>query len=301
MTQNPLLDAALWYARRGWHVFPLRPGTKLPATPAHRADRCDRADPRCRRGHTGWEQRATCDPDRITRAWAARDWGIGIACGPSGLLVVDTDTATDGPDGETALQALAAPHGGMPGTWTVRTPSGGWHRYYTRPDRPTLGCTTARVGAHIDTRGSGGYVVAPPTRTPVGVYVAVTAGRTVALPAWLAAVLAGPRRPDPDQHGTASAGLTNAYVRAAVSGETRKVHQAPVGVRNQTLFHAAVALGQIVAAGALHPDTATAHLLDACTGHVAAGAFTESQAAATIRSGLRAGATTPRTLPTAAA
>ena len=74
-----LLIAALGYAARGWHVFPLRFGSKKPATPGHPADRCDGSDPRCQDGHTGWEARATTDPERITRAWSTHPYGIGIA------------------------------------------------------------------------------------------------------------------------------------------------------------------------------------------------------------------------------
>ena len=56
---DQLRTAALLYASRGWHVFPLIPGQKRPACPGHPAARCDRSDPWCRRGHSGWEQRAT--------------------------------------------------------------------------------------------------------------------------------------------------------------------------------------------------------------------------------------------------
>ena len=88
---DQLRTAALLYASRGWHVFPLIPGTKRPACPGHPAARCDRSDPWCRHGHTGWEQRATTSDARIRRAWSSRPYGIGIACGPSRLLVIDTD------------------------------------------------------------------------------------------------------------------------------------------------------------------------------------------------------------------
>ena len=71
---NPLLSAALDYAARGWHVFPLRPGQKRPAL------------------QSDWEGRATTDPDRIRGCWEHDDYNIGIACGPSGLVVVDLDT-----------------------------------------------------------------------------------------------------------------------------------------------------------------------------------------------------------------
>jgi hypothetical protein len=298
-----LLTWALWYAHHGWHVFPLRPGSKRPATPDHRAQDCDHTDPRCRPTHTGWEQRATTDPDRIGRAWTARPWGIGIATGPSGLLVVDTDTPDqpDQPHGETVLADLAAAHGGLPGTFAVNTPSGGRHRYYTQPEGLDLGNTASRLGPHIDTRGVGGYVVAPPTRihppthTHTGAYRVVQGNRPAPLPGWLADLLATPPRPPstpPPPGGT----LTSGYVRAAVEGETTRVRRAAEGTRNHTLFTAAVALGQLVGAGVLHPDNATAHLLRACAQHVADGAFTEPQAHATIASGLRAGRTQPRTL-----
>jgi hypothetical protein len=72
-------------------VFPLRPGTKRPAL--HRFDRCPRTGP-CQHTHQGWERRATTDPDRIRAAWAASDHNIGLATGPSGLVVIDLDTAT---------------------------------------------------------------------------------------------------------------------------------------------------------------------------------------------------------------
>ena len=74
-----LLHAALEYAARGWHVIPLRPtGTardrKRPAFPDHTQDTCTGRDPRCARAgrHVTWAERATTDPDRITRAWFVR-------------------------------------------------------------------------------------------------------------------------------------------------------------------------------------------------------------------------------------
>jgi len=62
-----LRDVALAAAARGWHVFPLRPNDKRPAFPDHPVDACTGRDPRCRNGHTGWESRATVDPNRIRR------------------------------------------------------------------------------------------------------------------------------------------------------------------------------------------------------------------------------------------
>jgi hypothetical protein len=105
---NPLLGWALYFAAMGWHVFPLRPGTKQPAI-------------------KDWENRSTTSTDRIRTCWVADQWNIGIATGPSRLVVGDLDMPKEGdlgPDGLTALTAVAAERGGpIPETYAVSTPS----------------------------------------------------------------------------------------------------------------------------------------------------------------------------------
>lgn len=91
-----------------------------------------------------------------------------------------------------------------------------------------------------------------------------------------------------------SSGRQAGYAAAAVAGETAKVAAATPGRRNHAQFCASVALGQLVAGGALDQTDTIAVLVDAAAGHVAAGAFTDAEALATIRSGLATGARTPR-------
>jgi hypothetical protein len=191
MTVNILLASALEYAARGWYVFPVHPGTAEPAVPRHRADRCDHSDPRCRYEHTGWEQRATTNPDRITRTWSRASWGIAIACGPSGLLVLSTavDPAT-GQTGDGTLLDLARQHGALPSTWTVLTPVGGVHRYYSRPTH--LAHPTRRLGPLATAYGAGSYVLAPPTRTPHGRYDQLLTASAAEPPDWLTHLLTPP-------------------------------------------------------------------------------------------------------------
>jgi hypothetical protein len=186
VTTTPvLLASALEYAVRGWHVFPLHPGTTTPAVPRHTPDQCDRSDRWCRDGHVGWEARATTDLARITRIWS-RPWGIGIACGPSELLVVDTD-----PDlGESTMTALARQHDPWPTTWTVTTPTGGVHRYYTRPR--ALDTLYRPLGPSVHAYGTGAYVVAPPTPTPGGTFTILLWNTVADLPTWTAALLGSP-------------------------------------------------------------------------------------------------------------
>ncbi|WBB48409.1 bifunctional DNA primase/polymerase [Verrucosispora sp. WMMA2044] len=300
-----LLTAALGHAERGWHVFPLRPDDKRPAFPDHAAEQCTGRDPRCRAAgrHIGWEDRATTDLDRIRRAWSARPYGIGIACGPSRLVVIDLDIRKPGQTmppgyhghgcGLTVLTALAARHGGtIDPTYTVTTGRRGTHLYYQHPTTgPTLRNTTATLGPMVDTRAAGGYVVAAGSTVATRPYTVDLDTDPAPLPTWLADLLAPaplpPQRPVVVDLGTNRAG---AYVRAAIAREVDRVTGAAPGERNRSLYVAAVALGQLVAGGALTEDDAQSVLEQAA---VSAGLRT-AEAYRTVRSGLTAGARRPR-------
>ncbi|MGC4891191.1 bifunctional DNA primase/polymerase [Micromonospora sp. DT227] len=322
-----LLAAALGHAARGWHVFPLRPDDKRPAFPDHTADDCTGRDPRCAAAgrHLGWEQRATCDPDRIRRAWSTRPYGIGIACGPSGLVVVDLDTPKhpdDSPppewqgacDGWAVFATLADRHGtpidmfdgigpdagprtGIDATYTVDTPSGGSHLYYRHPaSGPALRNTTGDrggLGWKVDTRAHGGYVVAAGSTVAGRPYTVSLDCEPKPLPDWLATLLAPaplpPQRPVVVNLGT---GRRAAYVDAAIRAQVTEVTGAASGSRNHALYRSAVALGQLVAGGALAEDDATAILTDAAR----TAGLRAAETARTIASGLRAGARRPRTV-----
>ena len=131
---NDLTEAALDYAAKGWHVFPLAPNSKRPAIPSHTAGECDGSDPYCAEGHLGWEERSTVDRDEIHALWASGRHGIAIATGPSHLLVVDIDISkvNGAPIGMQSLAQLEARcgHSVPEHTFTVTTPSGGQHRYF---------------------------------------------------------------------------------------------------------------------------------------------------------------------------
>ena len=135
--------AAVEAARRGWAVFPCRPGDKRPAVP-------------------DWEHRACADPERVGRYWPSGQHNVGIACGPSGLVVVDLDTHSPLPDdwrlpgvhdGRDVL-ALLAEWAGQPWpvTYTVKTPTGGLHLYYAAPDGPEIRNSAGR-SARLSTCG----------------------------------------------------------------------------------------------------------------------------------------------------
>jgi len=310
---------------RGWRVFPLRPGDKRPAFPDHDAAHCTGTDPRCRGGHTGWEPRATTDPGRIGRAWAATPYNIGIATGPSGLLVIDLDKPKPGEvpplewalpgitDGADVLATLCERHGQpFPSeTFMVRTRRGGLHQYFTAPPGTRLGNTSGRsergLGWLIDTRGRGGYVVAPGSFVDLpdgtGRYEVVYDRPPALLPGWLTALLtAPPADPRLGCRSTVAGQVSdlNRYAATALKAEVERVRTAVEHGRNHALNKAAFHLGQLIAAGILSEDLAAAELYDAASVHFGIGSppFTPADARATIRSGIAAGKRKPRPLAT---
>ncbi|MDI3423626.1 bifunctional DNA primase/polymerase [Streptomyces luteolus] len=257
MTQSPdnprasLLDAALSAAERGWHVFPLRPDTKRPAL--HGEATCPRTGP-CVSGHAKWEQRATLDPDRIRAAWSTDAFNVGIATGPSGLLVVDLDVpkdkgTSDAPDGATTFKALCERVGQpVPDTYRVRTASGGEHLYFTAPTGIRLANTAGSLGALVDTRAWGGYVVGSGSITAQGAYEVIAPIPVTELPAWLLVTL---RAPAPSRPAPSIAPARNASrcAQVALERESAGVAAAVEGQREATLFKSARAMGRFVAWG----------------------------------------------------
>ncbi|CQR43101.1 hypothetical protein THICB3320144 [Thiomonas sp. CB3] len=123
------------YAALGWRTFPLKPGSKQPATPRGFHD-------------------ATTDADLIDRF--PEDSNIGIATG-SAFWALDVD----GPEGRASLEVLEAQHGPLPATLTQRTRNGGLH--YVFQAAPNV---RSRAGLlpGIDARGFGGYAVVEPSQ-----------------------------------------------------------------------------------------------------------------------------------------
>ncbi|MFD7443281.1 bifunctional DNA primase/polymerase [Streptomyces sp. NPDC059909] len=281
-----LLFAALDAAERGWHVLPLRPGDKRPAL--HGEAVCPGIGD-CAGGHRKWEERATIDPDRIRRAWGDLPFNIGIATGPSRLLVVDLDMpkrkskgSADTPCGVATFRALCERAGqAVPSTHMVRTASGGVHLYFTAPRGARLANTAGRLGRLIDTRAWGGYVVAGGSTTSAGHYTVVDPTPPAPLPDWLQALLT-PRRGSRGLMAVPSSSRASRYAAAALRAETASVRDAPQGERNATLLAAARALGRFIAWGDLPRDVVEEALQSAgeCAG------LSERQCRSTVRSGL---------------
>ena len=138
--EDLMLRAALAYAAMGFAVFPCASRGKAPLT-AHGV------------------KDATKDPEAIRALWSAHlGANVGIATGAiSGIVVLDIDPRHGGDD---TLEALQAQYKMLPETPLVLTGGGGLHYYFKHPG-VAVPNSAGRVGAGIDMRGDGGYVIAP--------------------------------------------------------------------------------------------------------------------------------------------
>lgn len=144
--QSSTLTIALGYAERGWPVFPLAPGSK-----------------KTMKGSNGFKD-ATLDRQIIKYWWTGTpDANIGIATGK--LVVIDVDVKNGQPGLETYQQLQReTPFK----TMMSMTPSGGYHALFDYPG-DDIGCSVG-IRPGLDIRGTGGYIVAPGSVTPEGVY-----------------------------------------------------------------------------------------------------------------------------------
>lgn len=165
-----LAEGALWYAEQGLLVFPLHEPTGPANDEGARA--CSCGDPRCpspakhpRTGHGLHD--ATGDVDTVKAWW--RRWpqaNIGLRTGITfDVIDVDVEHHADPPkpNGYLALADLRE-RGALPEVLgRVFTSRGGAHLYVPVTGRGNK----AGLYPGIDYRGAGGYVVAPPSRSPV--------------------------------------------------------------------------------------------------------------------------------------
>jgi hypothetical protein len=131
-----MLEAAISYASRNLCVFPCE--KKIPLT------------------GTGGFKNATCDLKLLLEWWTKNPQAqIGVPTGSiNRLLVLDVD----GPEGEAALQKL-----NLPETFTVETRPGRKQFWFAQPEGVTTRNSAGLLAPQIDTRGDGGYVIAPPS------------------------------------------------------------------------------------------------------------------------------------------
>lgn len=209
-------------------MFPIAPSEKRPATP------------------NGYKD-ATTDFERIERYLRRvpnSNWAV--ACGASGLFVLDID----GDKGARSFAALSSAYSQVSRTIVQATPSGGWHVFFAAPEGG-LPSTVERLGAGLDTRGVGGYVLVEPSVIPNSAhkeYILMDDYPLAPAPAWLVELLMETK------HGNRSvrAERLTSYDRSSSAARIAQwLSGAREGNRNNSLFWAACELRRI---GLSHSD-----------------------------------------------
>ncbi len=173
-SENPFLQAALSLAKKGFEVFPIKPGSKFPPLVAFTTE-------------------ATTLEPKIKQWWTKYpEANIGIHC--KGLLVADIDTKKSGAD---SLMELEMQGQEFPETLEQITPTGGSHFIY-RSDSEIQN-TISKLGPGIDTRGLHGYIVGAGSVTEKGIYRFKDPEKPIAkAPKWIASrLIFEPKIPTP--------------------------------------------------------------------------------------------------------
>ncbi len=210
---DALLRSALDYAARGWRVTPLH-DVAGGACSCGKPD-CDRSAGKHPR-MSKWGESATTDEATI-RGWFTK-WppmNFGIATGPeSGIWVLDVEA-----EGLGTLETLERENKELPKTFTVQSGGGGKHFYFRWPtDGTVIPSRNVPCVAKIDTRGAGGQIVGPGSRSLKGEYSILADEPAADAPEWLIDLVARMERP--------SASFTPALQPSLDVGDSDRVRRA---------------------------------------------------------------------------
>ena len=265
------------YAALGWATFPLAIGKKVPMA-----------------GSNGHKSASTDGRIVGRRAADYPSANIGIATGrASGLIVIDIDPRNGG---DQTVERLARRGRSFPDTIEAITCRNGRHLYYAYDASVQLGKRS--LGAGIDGKGDGGYVVAPPSvwsengRRYRWLRAPGTA-TLVSLPAWIIEALRRrshskvhkPRTPAPLQFAP--------YRRQAIAElDALTTHMAQlVDGRHQAPFRLACRIGKYQRHGLLSITEIEQAFLRACASNGALAKYSSADLLCQISNGLRRAAT----------
>lgn len=294
--------AASAYVSAGWCAVicgnTKRPIHRWKDTPRQNASTIERAF----RGDYNALLSCGVSPD-YARIAAPETFTLAIAL-PLAIAVLDIDHRPDqGWNAVTIGKDLKARFD-LPDCPLARTPSGGFHLWFSLPDGFQARNWTSQSGhfpvAGVDVRTFGGLITVPPSRRKNGAYqwLRHMSDPPPAPPSLLAA-LTPPPAPKAD-YGEARAfrsSNVSAYVTAAYEAEIAAVARCGKGGRNLQLFKSAAALGSLIAAGCIpraHVEQSLRAAASECGLAQDDGPMTITK---TINSGLQAGMASPRKIP----
>lgn len=280
-------DWAVEYAQRGWPVLPLHTAGDGRCSCGNDACPSPAKHPRVPHGL----KEATANPTQVAQWWKRwPDANIGLRTGDA-FDVLDID----GQEGAQAMANLYGEHGELPESCpAAATGGGGIHLLFA----PTGLGNRAALVPHVDWRGAGGYIVAPPSRHASGAdYRWINnrwlTGDLPAVPDWLRLILDPPRPARTTPAGRRPPGDSNAYVQKAMDAELGELARAPEGMRNHQLNISGFNLFQLVGGGEL-PGELVENELRRVALTIGLGA---REIDATIGSARKAGLARPRCAP----
>jgi hypothetical protein len=168
--KNIFLEEAIKYADLGFYVFPCR---EKPASKSYIDEKGKIRLPREKSPYiSGGFHQATIDKNQIADWWHQYPRAcIGISCGVSNLFLIDVDVKKGRKGIDNYMMLGISDSGAL----HSRTPSKGIHILFSGNGKSS---TDTEKG--IDTRGEGGYFIAPPSVIFDGDY----SGKYVALDEW---------------------------------------------------------------------------------------------------------------------
>lgn len=273
-TSQANLQAALSLAKNDFYIFPARPN-KSPYI-------------------KDWPSSGSRDESVIREWWHNFPDAIpGLPCGANGIFVIDCDIRED-INGVEAWQQIAArmalDYSACP---IIATPSGGQHIYFTQGSGPPLKNSSSKLARGIDTRGDGGYIIAPGATLPDGRTYMWTTGNLACIPAISEDLrdlllnepqhIPQPAAPTPDAD-------QRQYALTALHKEAQNIHSAASGTRNDALNKAAFQVGSIIPLGGITRYEAETALTNAAK----LSGLGEAEIAATLKSGIDSGLKNPR-------
>jgi putative DNA primase/helicase len=296
-----LKQAALWYAKFNWFVFPVLPNGKTPLT------------------KNGYKDAST-DPDVIAEWWDKwPDANIGLACDMSGVVALDGDPAHYDDESRALIDEIRS---NCP-TAMQSTPTRGVHFVFMSPVEPKLTNSSGSLPPGIDVRANGYILLAPSTvtyRDDNAVSKAVEDGY-IGHYKWLERPDETVPQPLPDhileliktkkqapkidappidrQRSMNGNGHHKdedpkiAYAKSALEQELDILARAPSGERNDQLNTSAFSLGTLVGAGLLNE----AEVIQKLEIVARAIGLNEREIMPTINSGLGDGKLEPRVVP----
>lgn len=165
------VEWAKYWAARGFSVVPVHYVKPNGECSCSRGAECEsKGKHPATPSWTKW-QKQRADDDQLEMWFEGRfePYNLGVVTGKvsGNIYAIDVDIG-EGKEGQDVLDDLCMQHDDLPDTFEQRTGSGGRHIFLRAPDNVLIITSKNVLGAGVDTRGEGGFVVVAPSNHESG-------------------------------------------------------------------------------------------------------------------------------------